>query len=240
MSHMSVANRTSPTARLTWIGCLLSLAAGCSDPVGPKLVTPRVDELFFSDLPSDFVADGVLYIHAVPADLTFRLGETERVPIELSTSAGDRENLKLFRLFCPPRERISGFDCFRFALLMRDGFNAIDLRADAAAIGGRLHRISTGGRIASVTVFESGDIASHARRARSWPGVGFVDLLFSGCQDFAVAWCGSHARLTTPVAVDVGEAIVGDGILQVQRGDTVIVQYRQPSGEIREARVVAP
>lgn len=219
-------------------GLLLTVA--CSDLFAPdRNVHPRLQELEFGWF-TRLRHGGLLYVDGVPADLGFRLQSSQRVPIELTVSSGDRETAGLYRFYCPPRERPQGFLCFQFGIGMRDGFHASDLAGHVAALGGRFTLISVSGSFADVTLFDADALVGAARRALRWPGVATVDLWYSGCQDTSPPWCASLSRLTVPVPVDTGAAIPGDGIMQVRSGDTVTVSYRQPDGSALETRQSVP
>ncbi len=185
---------------------------------------------------------GILDIRALPADTTFRLRTGQRVLVEVGVSSGDRESVGLDRRLCPARERRwrSRYECFKFVIYMKEGFHAADLAEQVGAIGGRFNLISVSGRLAGVTVFSPDNVVGHAWRARSWPGVQVSELSHPSCHFFAPPWCLSPSWLSRPVPVDTGAPVPGDGIIQVQPGDTVTMTYRQPDGRVLEARVGVP
>ncbi len=230
-------------ATLWWL-CFAAAASttpacdGFTDPsrdLAPALVSLAID-----DLASSLRDGGLLYINAFPADTTFRLDAGERVPLAITVSSGDQESLRLYRVFCPPRERLAGFHCYSFILTMESGVQATSVAGQVAALGGRFHLVSVSGRIAGVTLFDPDDLVRRARNARSWPGVAMTELSFPFCAPGAPPPCGSKSALTAPMAVDTGGAVPMDGVLQVRPGDTLSVSYRQPDGSILVANGTIP
>jgi len=218
------------------------VAAACTDLFGPRgVATPLLADLAFDDLHSDLKAGGLVYISASPADTAFRLQQAERVPVEITTSSGDRENPGLYRAYCPFTDRGSHYECFRFDIHMLPGSDAWTLAERVAAIGGRFDLVSVTGDLAGVTVFSPDRLVSKARAAGSWPGVYYTELSFPFCVVEPGSACGAlQMFLSVPVPIDSGRVIPGDGTLQVRSGDTVTVTYRQPAGQLLQARAVAP
>lgn len=193
------------------------------------------------------LGDGYLTIDAFPLDRQFRLKVGQRVQVEIAVSSGDRETAGLYRLYCPVREGLGTYDCFRFILVMRDGADLEALAGRAEAMGGRLVLAKvcsasgcwSTGHIGIVVLFSPDHLVSHARRARAWPGVDLVDLDWSGG---CVETCSPLplSALAAPVRAGTGAPVFGDGIVQARSGDTVVVTYRQPTGGTLTVRRPVP
>lgn len=204
--------------------------AACSDPLSPRDIEhPELRSVTIDDARSRLVSAGVLTVIAFPADTSFRLRSHQRVPIELVTSAGDRESIRLFRLVCPARVRGPYFECFRYDVLMKAGHDAREVAEFVNQLNDRLLGISASGQLASITVFDPEDQIPHAERARSWPGVGTVQLPQGGSGPGGYA-SDPRGWLMAPIRVDFATVAPHDGVLQVHTGDTVQVWYAQPSG----------
>ena len=236
------AQRARP--RRAWPFVTLGLAAGlaataaCADLLGPlRNVTPELSAL---DLDLSLLS-GIMHINGLPADTAFRLASGQRVPVEISVSSGDRESAGLYRAWCPPRPQVPYFRCFRFSIGMESGIDVRTLSQRVGGIGGRWEHIYSGGWLAEVTLFYP-DAVGGAQRARSWPGVKFVELSWpgSGALQSGLGPPLPVGDLTVPVLVDTGAAVLRDGTMQVRPGDTVLVLYRQPDGRVLEARRTVP
>lgn len=216
----------------------VGLSLSCGDLFGPSgLATPRLQALLLGGSLRD---GGILSVNAYPADTAFRLDRDRRVRVEVSVSSGDIESVGLYREFCPPRERRPQFNCFMFLLAMRTGYAAAEVADEVAAIGGRISSVSPSGTIIGVTLFDPSNLVAHARRARSWTGVAFTDLGWSGGAPDLPSPPPFRSWLMLPVPVDTGVAVAGDGIVQLRSGDTVSVRYRQPEGGMLGSQVSVP
>ncbi|MGA2383340.1 MAG: hypothetical protein ABSG61_07880 [Gemmatimonadales bacterium] len=222
--------------------------AGCVDLLGPgRTARPTLASLSLDDYFTNLRDSGLMYVDAVPGDAGFRLKPSQRVPIEITVSSGDREQAGLYRQFCPFTDRGEHFYCFQFVIFMCCGpypEHVVTTLADrVAAIGGRFDLVSATGWIGGVTLFSPDDVVKHARDAASWPGVEYTELAWPNCvtESGGGGSCPSVAPfLAVPLPVDTGRAIPGDGIVQVRSGDTVVATYYQPSGAVLQARAVVP
>lgn len=212
----------------------------CADLFGPDpIVRPQLRQLFIDDLVTRLRDGGILYVEAFPTDTTFRLEIGQRVPVQVNTTSGDREDAGLYRLLCPPRDRGDHYRCFDFVVFMREGYDVRTVGDRVSAMNGRFQLVASSGRFASVTLFDPEDLVRRARSARAWPGVLFTELTGIICHP-DVPNCTSLSDLLVPVPVDSGAATLDDGIIQVRTGDTVTVTYAQPGGGVLEARVIVP
>jgi hypothetical protein len=220
------------------LALVLAASVGCTDPFGPdRLVSlrPEMRRLSFDDLATGLRDGGILYVYGTPSDSTFSLEPGQRVPLEIAVSSGDRDSVGLYNILCPHRERLPGhIPCFDLSLVMHEGHDPTEFAGELSAAGGRFVLISATRWFAAVVFFSPDDPIGRAKRARSWPGVAFTELMVSTC---IVASCPS---LTVPVPIDVGLAVPGDGIVQVRPGDTLSVTYRQPRGGVLTLQLLVP
>jgi hypothetical protein len=214
---------------------LVALLVGCDDPLEPEVelrpellllsvVEPREDKGFFT-------------VRAQPANYERGLPATGSVPVSLSVSSGDEEQVGLRPMFCPDRRPPAEFfRCFLFQVELEHE-SAIDgVAREAAQVGGVLSiNYSVYGY---VVLFRPDDIVAHARRAGSWDGVRAARLIgMPGCM---IGPCIAPGWLEIPVRVAVSPPVPGDGVVQVVSGDTVFARYQQPGGQVLEAWSVVP
>lgn len=243
--------RVQVVASAALLAIALVLTTACADLLGPsRTARPALASLSLDNYITILSDGGLIYVTAVPADAAFRLKPSQRVPIEITVSSGDRERAGLYRQFCPFTDRGEHFDCFRFDIYMCCGpppeldVTVTTLADRVAAIGGRFDLVSATGWLGGVTLFSPDDVVKHARDAASWPGVEFTELSWMIPASLATgdggSWPSLAPFLAVPVPVDTGRAIPGDGIVQVRSGDTVVATYHQPSGAVLQASVVVP
>lgn len=217
----------------------LAGAASCVDSLSPGRLSdarPWLRSLSFDDISTHLTDGGTVVLLAVPTDSTFSLELDQRVPVDVVASSGDHEEVGLYNVLCPTRQRLPGhFQCFLLDVSMEAGHDATEIASELQAAGGRFLFISATGWFAQLVFFSPVDPVGRALRARSWPGVATVELPPLGCV-FGPA-CPS---LTAPLAVAGGAASQGDGVLQIRPGDTVVVSYRQPDGSALRTQLVAP
>jgi hypothetical protein len=222
---------------MIWLALLM---AACADLFGPgRTANPELNAILINDLETSLRDGGILYLEGFPADTSFRLGVDQRVPVEITVTSGDREDVGLYWASCPPRDRGWHFSCFDFEIVMRNGFNAASVAGRLVAMGGRFDLISVDSTFGQATLFAPGDIVAKAREAWAWPGVAYTELVEGFCIEPS-STCGSLSKLAVPVPVDTGPAVPGDGIVQVRSGDTVTIVYTQPLGGVATTRAVVP
>lgn len=176
------------------------------------------------------VDESVLWVDFVPRDTAYRL-HRGRVPVELRVTSGDREVPGLYRWACPPRERGTHFNCFKFTVMLAPGQPVISLDPFARRMGGRIEATSATTRIGDVVLFEPGRTAAAANVARNWPGVLMSEVS---------SWVIHPSWLTVPVLVRYASPAQGDGVLQVMPGDTIVATYEQPDGSVITWRRAVP
>lgn len=191
---------------------VLLVLAACGDLTRPGgEARPQLQLFFVDELRSLLNHGGVIYALGVPADTAFRLPSGKRVRFAIEASSGDAEEGRLYRLYCPARERAQGFRCFDFGVWMQAGHSVAEIWERVTAHGWRFNiAFGSGG---SITVFEPERLVQQAREARSWPGVATTELTYSGCQQESPHWCKSLSRLAVPIPVDTGSGVPGDGDL---------------------------
>lgn len=201
--------------------------AACEYPFAPEggERNPHVSFVSFDGFSSRVADGGALTIGAFPSDESFRLQPKQWVPIEIATSSGDVETLRLHSAICPAGERWAAYTCFQFHISLAPEHDLDEIQARVAAIGGRIVTMSSS--LVTVTMPQP-NILRYAREADSWPGVAWAWTSVPGC--FPGGGCPSGARLRVPVPVDFGSPRPGDRVLQLQPGDTVRVVYSQPNG----------
>lgn len=178
---------------------------------------------------------GVVKIDAEPTDRSFRLSAHRRVPVEVVVSSGDVEVARLFRTFCPARDRSEGYFCHSFTFVLRAGHHVDDLEERVRGLGGRYRSKAFSGNFADVYVFDHTRLVRTARKVESWPEVAYANLDYPFYSDLSP----SHSLLSIVLPVESGAARSGDGIVQLQSGDTVSVRYAQPNGTTLTAMAVA-
>lgn len=216
---------------------LHTFAAACEYPFGPDEgdVLPEMTRINFGDLGTYLSDGGIVWLRGVPRDTSFRLQRNQRVPVRLSATSGDQEEVGLYRLDCPAREGGYTYRCFEFSIFYAEGHDMAEIEKRVAAIGGRFQIRSS--RFASIVLFDDPDeVMRRAREAGSWPGVASPWFSPVGCHP---AGCPTQFNvLSLPVRVDHGPPIPGDGILQVSPGDTLRYTYTQPTGQTLEATTI--
>ncbi len=235
---MNTATQARCTLRAAGVTSAVLLVTACTDLFGPsRTVRPVMRTLAITYLSA---TSGIMQIVASPADTSFRLGSGQSVPIEITTSSGDREASALYPQYCPVPMRGWRYTCFEFDFGTRSDVSWQSVNGYVAGIGGRIRTWLSSLHIGYVVLFDLDDQVSRARSALSWPGVTFVELTPTPFCAEDVGNCIDWSTLTRPVYVEAGTPHPGDGTLQVQSGDTVTVVYRQPGGGTVQALSVVP
>ena len=233
--------RRAPWPRALGLSALLVATDSCADLFGPGGVDrPELERIEIGLA----LGSGFITVDGFPVDHGFRLGYGQRLPVDITTSSGDRERAELYRRYCPTRVGYGVYDCFRFDVMLRNGASIEDLPERVAAIGGRLVLYGVcsdqgcwwGGSLVTVVLFSPDHLINTARRVREWPGVQIVDLHHTGVCPFGGCSPLPYWELTVPVPATVGAAVAGDGVVQVSSGDTLVALYRQPSGSTLSVR----
>lgn len=234
--------RTTASVRRWTTGVSVALllqgfTAACEYPFGPDDgdVLPELTRIGFDDLGTFLSDGGIVWLRGVPSDTSFRLQRNQRVPVRLSASSGDQEEVGLYRLDCPARDGGYVYRCFEFSITYAEVYDIAEIERRVAAIGGRFQIRSRS--FASIVLFDDPDkVMRLAREAGSWPGVAFPWFSAVGCLPTG---CSTQFNfLSLPVRVDHGSPIPGDGILQVSPGDTLRFTYTQPTGQTLEATTI--
>lgn len=235
-----IRGEVSSASLLMGVGAVTAvlLVAGCREMFGPdRAIRPQMRALGVSYLSTNA---GIMQIEGYPADTSFRLEAHQQVPIEIAVSSGDTETTALYPYYCPPRPGGRFYVCFEFEIGMQPGYDIRSLNDYVAGIGGRFKFWFLTIQAGHVVLFDPEDVVGRARKARSWPGVEWVELGGLGGGIDGGSCCFDWSRLTRPVYVTTGAARPGDGIVQVQQSDTVTVTYRQPDGSTLQFQTVLP
>ena len=179
---------------------------------------------------------GILGIDARPTDSLFQLAADARVLVAVTTSAGDSEVVALRHELCWTGPG-SAYVCDEIIIAMDSGHTIWELRDEFRAAGTRLNSFVRSGWFGCLTVL-GGDSRAALTAAGAWPYV-------SSANHNGVAWldgptAAARAALGASVAMDLSEAIRGNGVVEVQRGGAVTVTYRQPGGTLLSATAVVP
>ncbi len=197
---------------------LLALAlAGCDSSLEPTRAA--VPAPFIESLAIDFAMyrdGGVFSLYGSPFDPAFRLPAGAYVPVEVSTSRGDAEMLKLVPMHCG--ETL----CNLIRIEMRPGASVLDFEKSIRAAGGRLASASTSwDRPHSGMVWAlAGNASRVAFELFQHPAVASVmrqERYFWMMRDDS-ALRGGIAMADEPVRPL-------DGTLSVALGDTIFVRY---------------
>lgn len=200
---------------------------GCSEATAPPVhVRPELRYLALDDFYSNPRDSGVVTIEAYPRDPMFRLARGERVRIQLATSAGDAEVLDLESTYCG--FYVESFDCTVLVVMMKDGHTIDEVAPLLDAIPARFLLVSPSRSFAAVRVLRKDGIVHAIRLFATHPAVRFVERDAPGWQSSPSALALSALSGSAPF--DIGAPIPGDGRVQAQRGDSIILAYEQPNG----------
>jgi hypothetical protein len=219
------------------VATLAAASPGCGSLLGDDpttFVRPALEILDIDGFESRLTGGGFLMVYALAEERSLTLGPRERIPITVTTTSGDFEQVGIYHVYCPPgRRRAGGFDCFRFLIRMQDQNDITEIAPYVAAIGGRFVTISPTGKWATIVLFEPVNIIRQARAAATWPGVADTDVASAPC------FASVCTNLYVPIRIDAGTPEPGDGTIQVQPRDTVRVRYQQPeTGSLEDFAVV--
>lgn len=180
--------------------------------------------------------EGLLEINAGPTDSLFRLAGGARVRVSITTSSGDSEEVGLPHDLCWSAPG-AAYLCREIVFSMDSGRAIWELRDSLRTIHVRPSQVWWTGEFGALTVLD-GDVQAALARFRSWPRVRSGDMNGVLWIDGPGAW--AHAALGSSIALDLAEAVRGNGVVEVRRGGTVTVSYRQPDRTILSAAAGVP
>lgn len=223
--------------RAVWV---VSVALFCAcgachaDATGARaLVTPAL-----RDLRIDAAAlreNGMVVASATPADPSGALKAGERVRMTVRTERGEREDLLLRPYLCTTTGG-DLYQCDVFYVGIQVGHHVDEFRPHLAEIAAGFTWVPSDGGSAAVRIQE-GDLEAAMRSARGWPNVRYVERSsFSYPQGAPPPYLLSGG---VRLAVD-GAPASGDGIVQLRRGESFNVEYRQPDGTLLSMRQTVP
>lgn len=210
---------------------LLAIALfSCDSPLGPSRpfdAPPALIDFSFRD---DLLRDGgALVLSSVPVDDSFRLSRGTYLAVEISTSRGDEEQLRLTPMFC-------GDDrCSLATLRMQEGEPLLDYEPSIRNAGGRLLRVYFSvltGDFGSVWVTE-GTAQQFAERMLSHPAVEFAQAVER--DDFF-----PESLLEGALPISSATVQPRNGTLSVVAGDTVFARYVSVSGDTLARQWILP
>lgn len=221
-------------------GLALLAAFGCdTDVTGPPdPVRPELEALALETAPSG----DVMSVRAVPADPEFELGAGQQVPLTVTTSSGDSEEVALTSRVCEDEDGAE-YVCDELLVGMEEGHTADEVAhllddIDAALVD-VLFEDGTpeGGQVAHLKIF-SGALDEAVDTAADWPDVRYAER--NGIVRIQLEEDGDSVRvpLQRDLRVETTGPEADDGVLQLQPADTVATEYVQPDGSAIEAEVV--
>ncbi len=227
-------------ARYFAVGLALLAGFGCDGDVTgpPEAVRPELEALALETAPTG----EMISVRAVPADPEFELEPGQQVPVIVTTSSGDSEELALVRRVCEDEDGAE-FVCDELLVGMEAGHTADDVahlfdEIDAVLLD-VLFEDGTpeGGQVAHLKIF-SGDVDEAVDTAADWPDVRYAER--NGIVRIQLEEDGDSVRvpLQRDLRAETAEPEADDGVLQLQPSDTVATEYLQPDGSAIEAEVV--
>ncbi len=226
----------SRDSKMLWsIVAMATILTACDAFTAPpiRFEHPEVYGLEFDPFLMKLDENGVLFVQSELVDQTFTLEEHQRVPVELTTSAGDVERIPLYHMTCPVGSPFRGFYCFNFIIWPHDWYDPQGFAVRARALGVIPIRH---GSTWSMVILDYRRVAIVARAMRAWPDVWIADMDYPICDSF----CDPRRWLTGPIPVTTGVPKPRDGTVQIATGDTVRVRYTNPSGGTFQVELVVP
>ncbi|MEX2181476.1 MAG: hypothetical protein WD771_05500 [Gemmatimonadaceae bacterium] len=209
-------------------GLLLAVALVSCDvaPTAPLLAPELRPELHIY-LWGDATDGGLIGVAAQPLDLDYRLPVGTVIPIDIITSAGDSEVVRIGFGYCHDRRKWI-YECQRLTVTMRDGRDPREAEAIVRSLGGRWIGNDVPGRDFYYTL---GSLDRTLLAVRQYSGVRSANL---------------HYATTEPASFEIlGQYYIGalkfthggprprNGIVTARPGETVRARYSQPDGSER-------
>lgn len=234
----------------------LAVLGGCGDLFGPseedgllprrdlEVVPIELDSLWIQGIgvESEFTAGGVL-IHAMGPETWDPTKGHLRGRATLTSTSGDAEDVLMGQSLCAEGDS-APFTCFNFLLHVTSPDVIPDLKARVLGLPGRwalpsictfppgtCELLSTADQRMTVWIFGN-DLGTAMREAIEWPGVRLLELNW-----VALLWDPRSVpnRYQGGMPVAAGIPVPGNGVLEVQSGDTVTVEYLNPDGTLMRA-----
>lgn len=180
--------------------------------------------------------EGLLEIRAGPTDSLFRLASGARVRVSVTSSSGDSEEIGLPHDLCWSAPGVAHL-CNEIVFSLESGYAIWGLRDSLRTIRARPSQVWWTGELGALTVLD-GDVQAALTRVRAWPHVRSAGLNGVMWVEGPGTW--AYAALGSSVALDLAEAVRGNGAVEVQRGGTVTVSYWQPDRTLLSATAVVP
>ena|SRR5688572_30702225 len=210
----------------------LVVGCGTSNSLAPIVrVTPALDSLVFSSFFTVWSESGILAIHGALAPSVPRLQSHERIPVRITVSSGDVEEMLLESLFDFPGPRYRTL----LTVSMSAGHTVEELTDVVAGIPARWWLISSSHTSGGLRVFDSRVADGAIRTLLSRDGVASAERDIAG---FAGSPSNLEAQLFAAAPLNYGQSISGDGVVQGQSGDQIVIEYTQPNGSIISASIL--
>jgi hypothetical protein len=205
---------------------LLTASAACSTGTNVVIETPPLQELEARQVPFRFRGEWGVIVRANVDPAAPALTPYTRVPLLVTTDAGDVEELLLRPRVCESDE--GPYLCVQFLFSMEEGRHVGEVMDRVDDINGELRYVADPDGWFGNGLIYDGDVNRVIRIVRTWPGVRSAnrDILF-----YPLAGSAVHARqLAVYARLELGEAVAGDGRIQARAGDSVTVSYEPPTG----------
>lgn len=157
----------------------------------------------------------------------------------MRTTRGDAERILVRPRLCQYDARHPA-SCSELAFGTKGGTLAVDLLPRIRTLPGWLSGVSAPGDVGFVEVFGNTTVVEAVRRIREWDETKFVEPKGPDLSLPEYSTAPSRLAVRGLVPLKFQEPRVGDGIVDVLAGDSLIVEYRQPDGSVlRDGVLVA-
>lgn len=211
------------------------MLVACDAPIGLAVPLEHRPTLAWLSLEAFTLRDGgVLAIEAEADDPRFRLPRGTYLTLDLTTSRGDSEELRLERLLCGVHW------CHRVDVHAKDGISIPELEQAIRTAGGRLTFVGAFNPPSWGAAWVlNGRVPEFRDRLLLHPNIDFVDF-------DAPTWAGFvdddywQRLMGGGVPLSTAPVVARDGTLSVLVGDTVRARYIDASGGVLEQSWVIP
>jgi len=206
------------------------LAAGllsCDNaPTAPVLAPELRPELHFY-LSGDLSAGGIVGVVGQPIDPNYRLPVGTVIPVAITTSAGDAEELLLEYVYCHDRRKRI-YECRQIEVTMHDGQDRGLAESAVRQHGGRWIGTDLAGRDLYYAFGDLNRILYYVRQV-----VTVRSAQFTYTTSAAAPFESLEDIYVGALRFDLGAPRAGNGIVTARPGETVRATYNQPDGSQR-------
>lgn len=198
-----------------------AMVIGCYEPTVVRLQT-REPELASFALNNDARDGSVLLISASARDSSIGFVENDVVLVNVTTTSGDEEVVALERMFCGDRR------CAAFSVGMKPGRTMDPVVRLMSRVPARIHFLDASAESGDGYVWHNYDMPSVLRQIREVDGVEDAE---QGAL-FCIHTCtGQKHMLFAARPTENLAPVKTNGWIEAAPGDSIIVSYRQPSGQ---------